>query len=73
MYLALRLSLADLLAQTHGALPLVMDDPFAAYDDERTADALALLRSWAQEEKQVLLLTCRERETKGVKHVVRIK
>lgn len=73
MYLALRLSLADLLAQTHGALPLVMDDPFAAYDDARTADALALLRSWAQEGKQVLLLTCRERETKGVKHVVRMK
>jgi uncharacterized protein YhaN len=42
-YFALRLSVVDLLA--NGCCPpLFLDDPFLAYDNERQASAMALLR-----------------------------
>ncbi len=65
MYLALRLSMAGLLMRD-SALPVLLDDPFAHYDDERAGDALELLRDWAADNRQVLLLTCRKRDTKGL-------
>ena len=38
---------------------MLLDDPFANYDDERLEQALALLKS-LQELPQILLFTCRD-------------
>ena len=55
--LALRLAVLDLVAQEL-PLPLILDDPFAHWDEERLARARAMLRALARE-RQVLLLTHR--------------
>ena len=72
MYLALRLSLIKQLERTHGALPVLLDDPLSQYDDERAADALELLRGFAQG-RQVILMTCRARDAKGAGSVLRME
>lgn len=54
MYLALRLSMVELLLAPD--VPMVLDDALVNFDDARTAAALALLRAQA---RQVLLFTCR--------------
>ena len=54
-WMALRLAMTRLLLP-EGA-PMVLDDAFVTFDDERTAAALSLL---ANENRQVLLLSCRE-------------
>lgn len=56
-YLALRLGLADLLSAGRRP-PLFLDDPLLAYDDDRQAAAMALLRQVARD-RQVFLFTCR--------------
>lgn len=54
-WLALRLAMTRLLLPD-GA-PMVLDDALVTFDDGRTAAALSLLQ---QEDRQVLLLSCRE-------------
>lgn len=56
-YLALRLGLVDLLSEGRRP-PLFLDDPFLAYDEDRQAAAMALLRRLAGE-RQIFLFTCR--------------
>jgi|SRR5579883_841765 uncharacterized protein YhaN len=56
-YLALRLALVDLLCPDRKP-PLFLDDPFLAYDEERQASALRLLRDLARD-RQIFLFTCR--------------
>lgn len=56
-YLALRLALVDLLCPDRRP-PLFLDDPFLAYDEDRQASALQLLRHLAQN-RQIFLFTCR--------------
>lgn len=73
MYLALRLSLVRQMERTHGLLPVILDDAFAHYDDERAEDALALLMHYAADGRQVLLMTCRQRDAKHVSRVVRME
>ena len=55
--LALRLAVVDLVAQ-EVPLPLVLDDPFVHWDEERLARARAMVSALARE-RQVLLLTHR--------------
>lgn len=57
IYLALRLALLRALAQGE-SVPMLLDDPFANYDDDRLANALRLLTS-LEEFPQILLFTCR--------------
>ena len=57
VYFAYRMAAARALGGEE--LPLVMDEPFAMYDDERLAGALRWLR---QNKRQVILFTCQERE-----------
>ncbi len=57
IYLAARLALARLLAGGRRP-PLILDDPFLAFDDARTRAVLALCRRLATE-TQVLLFSCR--------------
>lgn len=61
LYFSLRLALLDLLTQGQEPVPLLLDDPFIQYDDQRTRDALALAAAVAQE-RQVVLFTCHQRE-----------
>jgi len=73
MYLALRLGLIRQTESTRGKLPVLLDDPLAQYDDDRAQDALELLHSFAAEGRQVLLLTCRKRDTQRADRVVRME
>lgn len=64
LYLALRLALVDCLSRTGERVPLLLDDPFGNYDQNRLAQAIGLLRRLA-ESRQILLFTCHD-------HVARI-
>jgi len=59
LYLALRLAVAEALTPE---APLVLDDALARFDDDRQAAAMEILGEMAKE-KQVILFTCRQRET----------
>ena len=61
LYLALRLALADLLLPQPEACPLILDDAFLTFDDQRLALALGVIRELAQT-RQILLFTCQSRE-----------
>ncbi|QUI20845.1 AAA family ATPase [Vallitalea pronyensis] len=60
MYFALRLSIIDVIREGE-TLPLILDDCFTQYDDDRLEKALQLL---AQLDRQIIVLTCHEREGK---------
>lgn len=59
LYLSLRLALVRLLSDHGEAVPMLLDDPFANYDDQRLRAAMALLKE-VGDANQVLLFTCRE-------------
>jgi hypothetical protein len=59
LYLAARLGLVRQVTQDRHP-PLVFDDPFVTFDDERAVRAIALLRELAADH-QVLYLTCSDR------------
>ena len=59
LYLALRLAVCKVLLDNQDeSVPIVLDDPFVNYDDQRAACGMKLLREIARE-RQVILLTCR--------------
>ena len=60
LYLALRLAVAEELTPN---APLILDDALVRFDDDRLKVALDILKEAAQQ-KQVILFTCQERETK---------
>ena len=60
LYLALRLAVAEELTPE---APLVLDDAFVRFDDDRLKEILKLLQQSGQH-KQVLLFTCQSRERK---------
>lgn len=59
VYLALRLALVETLSESGERLPMLLDDPFANYDDERLIATMRIIREMAGQH-QVLLFTCRE-------------
>lgn len=59
IYLALRLALIQCIGATGESIPMLLDDPFANYDDERLQRAVGLLARVA-ETNQVILFTCRD-------------
>ncbi len=59
LYLSLRLALVRLLSANGEAIPMLLDDPFANYDDQRLRAAMGLLKE-VGDSNQVLLFTCRE-------------
>jgi exonuclease SbcC len=61
VYFALRLGIIDLAYDSGEKLPLILDDTFVQYDDERLAAVLNYLLAYA-EQHQVLLFTCHRRE-----------
>ena len=73
IYLALRIAAAEFLYEEE--FPLILDDTFVSYDEERLESVLEWL---AKSGKQVLLFTCQKREMKilsemGVKNCNYIK
>ena len=60
MYLALRLAVAEELTPD---APLVLDDAFVRFDDDRLRAALNILNQTGMD-KQVILFTCQSREQK---------
>ena len=58
LYLALRLAVAEELTPE---APLVLDDVFVRFDEDRLALAMEILKD-ASKEKQVILFTCQKRE-----------
>jgi uncharacterized protein YhaN len=56
-YLSLRLALSKLISQDGEALPIILDDALAQYDDKRTATALKFLKEYS-EKGQIILFTC---------------
>ena len=61
LYLAVRLAVCDLVLPSELAVPIVLDDALASFDDARCAAALDFLRKEA-ETRQILLFTCHSRE-----------
>ena len=61
IYLALRLAAARLIQGGEDRMPLVFDDSFVLYDDERLRTAL----QWLSEsyEGQIIIFTCHQRES----------
>jgi uncharacterized protein YhaN len=59
IYLALRLSLVQSMSDNGESIPMLLDDPFANYDDVRLMQTMKILVDIAQN-NQVLLFTCRE-------------
>ena len=57
IYLALRLAVAELLCEEE--MPVILDDTFAYYDEERMEQTLRWLKN---HKKQVLIFTCQTRE-----------
>lgn len=61
VYFALRLGIVALAYENNRTLPLILDDAFVQYDDQRLAAVLNYLLEYAKDH-QVLLFTCHRRE-----------
>jgi uncharacterized protein YhaN len=61
LYLATRLAICDLVLPMEKAVPIVLDDALANFDDQRCAAALRWLKQEAKR-RQILLFTCHSRE-----------
>lgn len=61
LYLAVRLAICDLVLPEENAVPVVLDDALANFDDDRCAAALQWLKTEAKR-RQILLFTCHSRE-----------
>ncbi len=62
IYLALRLAISELIQASEDHLPLLLDDIFVQYDDERAAAGLKFLQAKVEaEDIQALLLTSHSR------------
>ncbi|HPO16368.1 MAG TPA: AAA family ATPase [Candidatus Hydrogenedentes bacterium] len=59
IYLALRLALVQGISETGETIPMLLDDPFANYDDVRLEHTMKLMADIGQQ-NQILLFTCRE-------------
>ena len=68
IYLALRLAMVQGIGESGESVPMILDDPFANYDDTRLERALDLLTRVA-ETNQILLFTCRDDVARAAKAV----
>ncbi len=68
MYLALRLSMLDIIQGEGESLPVMMDEVFSQFDDKRTALAIKYIFEEYQK-KQVLIFTCKQREVEIAREI----
>jgi len=59
MYFALRMALLDMIEEEGFSIPVILDDAFAYYDDDRVRSALEFLSGL---DRQVIVFTCHSRE-----------
>lgn len=59
LYLSLRLSMVDEISKEH--MPIILDEVFSYYDDERLQNILEFLIH-QEKDHQVIILTCTKRE-----------
>lgn len=64
VYFTLRLMLAELFFEKEN-MPIILDDSFVYYDDERLSAALTLLFQFV--ERQILIFTCHHREENALR------
>ncbi len=72
IYFALRLAMTDILADSHGALPMFLDDIFASYDDDSIVSALEFLKDYLQNSgsvSQIMFFTCHKNILEMVENV----
>ena len=65
LYLSLRLSMVEELSEEK--LPIILDEPFAYFDDDRLENFLKYMGSKYQD-RQIILFTCTDREEKILKN-----
>jgi len=58
VYLAVRLACCEELSQSGESIPLILDDPLIAADDERFARGFAYLAQSVARDHQVIILSC---------------
>lgn len=61
LWLSLRLALCDMLTEDGDKLPIILDDVFVNFDDERLERALRYLSAIA-EDRQIIIFSCHRRE-----------
>ena len=66
LWLSLRLALCEILSESEGNLPIILDDVFINFDDERLSRALGYLSEIA-EKRQIILFSCHRREAEYMK------
>ncbi len=59
LYFALRFGILDLVSSQQEPCPCLLDEPFAAYDQERLIEAFRILQEEAKR-RQLFVFTCRE-------------
>ncbi len=62
VYLSLRLALGESISSSSQALPIIMDEPFAQYDDYRLKQAAKSLADISTK-RQILVFSCKKRES----------
>ncbi len=68
MYLAMRLAMTGLLTKGSESLPLIMDEVFSQFDDNRTALALKYLHN-EYRGSQIFIFTCKQREVELARQI----
>ena len=58
IYLAVRMATVEYLSASSARLPLILDDPFTSFDDERFSRAMDFMVDTAGRRHQVLILSC---------------
>lgn len=62
MYLALRFTLAEVMAPKSATLPLYLDDPFVQYDDGRFKSSLEFIKAYSERTNtQIIIASCQSR------------
>ena len=69
IYLALRMAAAEFISSNREALPLIFDEVFSQYDDNRLYLGAHCLREISKD-KQIIIFTCREQEVGVLTKVV---
>ncbi len=67
-YFSLRLAVSEFLSKDGEKLPLILDDPFDRYDDNRAKTAMNFLNLYAKD-NQVLLFTCHKSFTEKYPYI----
>ena len=64
--------MTDILAKSHGALPLFLDDMFAQYDDDSIKTALEFLKEYIESNSlvsQIMFFTCHKHILEMAKNI----